>query len=365
MMADTERLREAVFRFRYQVYVQEMNLFETAADHDHGRLVDAEDETARIFVALLGDEVVGTLRLNWGGDAPFAERKRCDYDLDRFLNEVAPAQITVSSRFVVRDDLRGDLLSFQLIMAAATFGQEHGVEVAVCDCQPHLINLYRRLGFRSYTETINDPQFGILVPLVLIWQDVQHLERVGSPFLSMVQRAPVDPQFRARLVALVPSTSTVRSADEANLHEYWEEISLLLNSRVGRQRQNFFEGLTEDRIEALLAKSHIIACSRGDHVIQKGQVTRTMFIVLEGTLEVRIDGRTVGVITEGDIFGEVAFLLSSRRMADVLAASDSVRVLALSERQVWRLIEHDPDTAAKLLLNLSKALCIKLMNTRY
>ena len=62
-----------------------------------------------------------------------------------------------------------------------------------------------------------------------------------------------------------------------------------------------------------------------------------------------------------DIVGEMAFLLESPRSADVFATSDDTRVLSLSESNLKKLIAAEPQLAAKLLLNLSKLLCHKIL----
>jgi CRP-like cAMP-binding protein len=51
------------------------------------------------------------------------------------------------------------------------------------------------------------------------------------------------------------------------------------------------------------------------------------------------------------------------RSADVYAATDGVRVLSLSESTIRRLIESDADVAARLLLNISKILCLRLLQS--
>ena len=69
----TDAEREAVYRFRYEIYVAEMGRYGQAADHDRKMLVEAEDETARIFYAAVDGSVVATSRFSWGGDAPFTQ----------------------------------------------------------------------------------------------------------------------------------------------------------------------------------------------------------------------------------------------------------------------------------------------------
>jgi CRP-like cAMP-binding protein len=57
----------------------------------------------------------------------------------------------------------------------------------------------------------------------------------------------------------------------------------------------------------------------------------------------------------------MAFLLESPRTVDVYAASDSVRVLSLSESTLRKMVVEDPGVAAKLLLNISKMLCVRIV----
>ena len=89
-LADNDEEKEAVYRFRYDVYVQEMGRYGEAADHENKRLVEPEDETARIWYAAQDGEVVATLRMSWGGDAPFTGRLIESYQLAPFLDELPP-----------------------------------------------------------------------------------------------------------------------------------------------------------------------------------------------------------------------------------------------------------------------------------
>ena len=47
-----------------------------------------------------------------------------------------------------------------------------------------------------------------------------------------------------------------------------------------------------------------------------------MFVVLDGNLEVRAEQTLIRVLSPGDVFGEMAFLLEQPRSADVYAATD-------------------------------------------
>jgi len=70
-VAETEEEKHAVYRLRYDVYVEEMGRYRGAADHERRLLVEPEDQTARIFYAAPDGEVIATSRLSWGGDARY------------------------------------------------------------------------------------------------------------------------------------------------------------------------------------------------------------------------------------------------------------------------------------------------------
>ena len=61
----------------------------------------------------------------------------------------------------------------------------------------------------------------------------------------------------------------------------------------------------------------------------------------------------------GEVFGEVAFFLGVRT-ADVVVASDTARVLALSSSVMNKLLDSEPRIAARLAMNLGRVLSSRL-----
>ena len=67
------------------------------------------------------------------------------------------------------------------------------------------------------------------------------------------------------------------------------------------------------------------------------------------------------MLGEGDVFGEMAFLLGVPRQTDVYAATPDVRILSLSDGTLRTLMDEEPSLAAKLLFNISRMLCGRLI----
>ncbi len=78
--ATSDEDREAIYRFRYRVYVEEMDRYRTIADHERKRLIEPDDAASHLFKATAGGEVIGTMRLSWGGDGGLNGRHIEQYD---------------------------------------------------------------------------------------------------------------------------------------------------------------------------------------------------------------------------------------------------------------------------------------------
>ena len=359
-LAESEDEKEAVYRFRYDVYVEEMGRYGATADHANRRLIEPEDATARIFYAAEDGVVVATSRFSWGGDAPFSQRLVEHYHLEPFLAEMAPERIAVGERGMVVPRLRGGELFRELGLFSRHFISEKRIELIFGACEPHLLSLYVGQGSRTFSRrNINSNEAGFLIPIVSVVEDVEYLRRIGSPNAATAKDWGDDARIPDCVHRLITNGGNVISQRLTASGAFWGEVHGALE-RLGQARVAAFDGLSEEQAQRSLSKSNIIECVAGDRILKKGGVARNMFVVLDGALEVRDADTLVRVLSPGDVFGEIAFLLEQPRSADVYAATDA-RILSLSEGTLRKLIESDPDVAAHLLLNVSKMLCLRIL----
>ena len=121
--------------------------------------------------------------------------------------------------------------------------------------------------------------------------------------------------------------------------------------------------------DALLAKLDgcpVAGFKRGHYICREGEYDENCYIILEGSASVKLprkgaDRQKKIVLRQGEVFGEIAFLLETPRTADVFAATDDVRILSLSERTLRASISSESEIAATLLLNISKILCRRVL----
>lgn len=357
----TEEERAAVYRLRYELYVEGQGLFHDEADHERRWLIDEDDADSRIAVAEVDGQVVGAARINWGGDAPFSDATRRSYDVSRFAGVVDERDVILLSRYVVRPEHRGGMLAFQLIWKVCELAAERGAELILGSCEPHLVSHYRKLGVRPFGKLYNHSTNGLLVPIVLVTGDFEHLSRVDSPMLGVLRRRTKPVERLDEILARLAEDPAIVSQEQEDTQQYWAEVTHWLSDPQEGVRGVLRE-LSRDEALVLLAKSHVLSCGAGDVLIGKGHVSRTLYVLLSGSLEVHDNGEMVALVEErGAVVGEVASLLSTPRISDVVAGPEGARVLALSDSNLREIIAGYGPLAAKFLLFVARGTCQKLM----
>jgi hypothetical protein len=360
-VAESAEEREAIFRLRYQIYVKELGIYGHKADHERQILRDEFDEGARLLYASVDGRAVGSLRIHIGTDGALPEPYRRTYDTARFEDLIPETRMGVMTRFMLAPEQRGSTLTFRLILRCFQEQIDAGVLVSFCDCEPHLVSLYNSLGLRAYAPGYNSQDQDLLIPLAMLFADRQHLESIKSPVLSSLRLPAMEPEPLRALRQRVQERAAARPAEVNSHAALW---AMLHGALTGSDPKGFplLGGLSAEETRLVLKYGQVIDCKQGDTIVHRGQISRTIFVVLNGQVVVRDGPRELTRMGPGDAFGEIAFLLGGRRIADVVAASEQVRVLGLSERTMRSLLENEESSrvAARLLLNLSRDLALKL-----
>lgn len=106
-------------------------------------------------------------------------------------------------------------------------------------------------------------------------------------------------------------------------------------------------GLSKKEIRHVSSLATAIRLRTGTELTHQGDHGREFLLVLEGTVDVKIDGETVATCGAGDFFGEIALLEGGQRVATVVATSE-VLVEVISRADFRVLLEDHPQIDAKL-----------------
>ncbi|CAN1496181.1 MscS Small-conductance mechanosensitive channel [Burkholderiaceae bacterium] len=105
--------------------------------------------------------------------------------------------------------------------------------------------------------------------------------------------------------------------------------------------------LSNDEISTLAKAIKTKYCYAGQPIIQKGAEEDWMYIISEGTLEVKIPDKSgelkvVATLWPGDFVGEMSMLTGAVRSADVFAKTNAI-LLEVSKENIAPLLDSNPD----------------------
>jgi len=348
---------DSVARLRYQVYVNELGRRPEGCDDDLQRLQDPEDDYSIVLAAFDHEQMVGTFRITPVDRLDKENTWSEIYDNGKF--PVDAHQQFIFSRMIVTNSYRGKGLASDFFKAAFDCIRQAGGELAFLHCPSHLVSLYEVMGFRRYKPGFVHEEAGFRLPMVMITGDWGHFEAVKSPLLMQVMQytpnVSLGDWFEQEFaVHSKPGSVRVLGVEEflKQFDERLMDLSIpLLDDLDGEEKQQLFLGADQ------------IASGPGDVLLNKGDGGTSMYLILEGAIEVslkhRHQRRVLTTLGAGQLFGEAAFLMQTPRTADVTAIADTL-LLSISNQAFDDLSETSPSVAIKVLRNLSRTLCLRL-----
>lgn len=366
-LATTTAEKEEIYRLRYDVYIEEMGgrNRHTEADFAARQLRDDWDDRAYHFYVRQNGKIVACGRHNLRTEGPL----ECEdqFEMKKFA-PVFPNHVSLTSRLTLHPRIRGSHLLKQLTCAMYEFLCERGIRFDFLDCHPRLLPLYSRLGFQIYRPGFNHPKYTYVIPMVLVVNDLEHLERIKSPFVPIAHRFPHSPYSRELLSMLFPDAAHRFVSADLNAGTFWEILRRrLLAPCAPIARCDLLADLTEEETKLLMSLGHIVSCKAGDAVLTPTAPSREIFLILDGSFQVVVDSRNAAedkskffnILSGGDIFGEIRFLKEHARYASVTALEDST-LLILNAKALDRLVITAPKASAKVFRNLARIVVARL-----
>ncbi|QWD77363.1 cyclic nucleotide-binding domain-containing protein [Polynucleobacter sp. MWH-Svant-W18] len=170
------------------------------------------------------------------------------------------------------------------------------------------------------------------------WQycGIKSLESGGVTYLMAYEckpyLKPIDSNSRMMKVALrfltAAGINTGNSMEVQTLDKYESKTS---NRFYEIYEFSILRVMSHNEAMQLSKTAAVVNCFKGEQLIRQGEQADSMFLVSEGSLEVKVPGKdgnaiTVATLWPGDCVGEMSLLTGAPRSADVFAKVDAVLV---------------------------------------
>jgi CRP-like cAMP-binding protein len=116
-----------------------------------------------------------------------------------------------------------------------------------------------------------------------------------------------------------------------------------------------FASCTRKELDLIAKSGDEITMTAGTMLVDQGQTGHEAFVVVDGKVAVKRNGRKVATLGPGDVFGELALLDNAPRNATVVADTD-MQVLVLTRPEFNGLLDEVPGLARKVLTGVARRL---------
>jgi len=349
-VATSQEELEAIWRFRYEVYIEELKRDYPGADHDRRWLRDDDDEQPYAVNLYLGplDQIVGVQRLLvWPpGEIPIED-----------------AVIAEAGRLMIRPTARGTHVFPLLVDAMREQWVERDVQLCFLYCVPGLVKHYRMtLGARPYDGRLIPAGFGVGIPMVVVVSDehsVQACDETASPPSTQdVEQSKTSGFDVSRFAHVLEGDSVPVKLDEAAVWELFQRQLLEDESA----RPAFLKSLSSETVKRLTSSGFILDPSPGDVIAKRGTEEREMYVILDGVFEVISEDKRLAILEKGDLFGEIAFFTQTGERCASVRAVTKGEVLILRRNFLKELTRIDPEAGFQILTNIGTVMADRIVS---
>lgn len=102
-------------------------------------------------------------------------------------------------------------------------------------------------------------------------------------------------------------------------------------------------------------KTSKVLMLEGEKLFNQGDEGNLAYMIIHGVLDVIVDGKKVGSMRDGEVFGEMALLLNQKRSATIIS-SQSTELVSISKENLNELVDSGSVETKKIILELCEEL---------
>ncbi len=116
-----------------------------------------------------------------------------------------------------------------------------------------------------------------------------------------------------------------------------------------------FSELRDRQLRGLLRWAKERSYAAGATIVRQGEPGIGLYLIIDGTVEVRRKSRKLATLRAGHVFGETALFGDAPRTADVIAL-EPTRCLVLSRWEFWGFVKDRPEILRSMLEEMVRRL---------
>jgi len=358
-VAITPAEKREIYRFRYQIYVEEMSKHIAEADYDNKLLYDEMDEWAVLLYAKVGEEIIATYRINIGAVADFPQRVIEFLSLETFNNciiEHGGHKIAFATKVMVAPAYRSSPVFYLLMAKCYEICCYEQVQFLFGICNFHLLRLYEQLGCRRYYKNFFCPSLGLLAPIVMLIDDVQHFRKVRSSLYRIARkRQSLNTKAVEWFDTVFTNNSSIINSQIITEEELWSILCKRLHCSP-TEIITLLGDLSEIEAKKFLHSCGILVqCDPDDRITFQGDVSYTYNILISGRLKsLTFQNPIKEYITPGQHFGANGLTEHNKHTEDITVISPA-EILVLSGIAFQKFYRSHPDIAHKIVQSISAA----------
>ena len=172
-------------RFRYEVYVKELNRRQKHANHDEQTISDPLDSFSTNIVARVDRDIVACLRTSFFRHGDLGYYK----DFYRIKDYVSALEnIAIVTQLMISNRQRKYKVAKSLCEKVYEYGLSNGIRHCFIDCNDGLESMFRKMGFKTLFKD-RHYDYGTVNVMCLDLCDILYLEDIRSPFATMYHLA--------------------------------------------------------------------------------------------------------------------------------------------------------------------------------
>lgn len=312
------------------------------------------DKTDSLFAACqntISGEVIACLNLDDALEIAQSSEQNEQYNLKLLPDNLLEETVVLSQIAFKKSDQKSSnaqiLLSHCFIEVIKAGGQ-----AVITACDIGYFSMYKRFGMRPIGSLRKSPQGNYFIPMIFL-PDEDYLSLINSPVLNLMRAV----NFPAYLDTCQWYYQLLKENTELQTGSaYYPE-----NEEEFEGHSSLTDGLSSEGKEAFLKNAMVNKCREGEVLITENDGGKSFGFIQKGIVKVLIGDKTVVTLGEGDIFGELAYILNTKRTAQVIAVSPDTEIVLFSDSAIASL-ENDADRAV-VWRNLARVLAQRVVLT--